>query len=233
MRRKRVPKSKETEVLVRCARKCCLCVGLHSDWDVKRGQVAHLDHDPANNSISNLVFLCLPHHDEYDSRSSQSKGITAAEVRRYRDKLHALIEKQRDAAEEAMAEISCHPAHADRASGEVKMLPPDFAELVQLASELALSSDREAEYNRLVRLSLKFDRPDLALRIALQLLILTSDREAACCEIFDFLFERCNLKSAEAMLPAFILSSNREAARKRILDAKREHLEATGPKQSY
>jgi len=34
------------------------------------------------------VWLCLEHHDEYDGSTSQSKGLTAAEVRHYRNRLH-------------------------------------------------------------------------------------------------------------------------------------------------
>jgi hypothetical protein len=48
-----------------------------------------LDGDRSNSEISNLAFLCLRHHDQYDSRTSQSKGLTKDEVRTYRDRLYA------------------------------------------------------------------------------------------------------------------------------------------------
>jgi len=38
--------------------------------------------------MSNLVFLCVEHHDRFDSRTSQSKNFTVEEVRLYRDQLH-------------------------------------------------------------------------------------------------------------------------------------------------
>lgn len=50
------------------------------------------DHDAANSSFDNLVFLCLSHHDEYDSKTSQSKGFTPDEVRRFRQELVTAIE---------------------------------------------------------------------------------------------------------------------------------------------
>lgn len=50
--------------------------------------MAHIDHDPANHAERNLVFLCLDHHDAFDSSPSQSKGITKEEVEFYRDKLY-------------------------------------------------------------------------------------------------------------------------------------------------
>jgi hypothetical protein len=79
----------EAEVLTRCRRKCCLCVFLENRDAVRRGQIAHLNRRRDDDRFDNLVWLCLDHHDEYDSRSSQSKGLTEAEVRRYRDRLIA------------------------------------------------------------------------------------------------------------------------------------------------
>jgi hypothetical protein len=38
--------------------------------------------------LENLVWLCLEHHDEFDSHTSQSKGLTPEEVRAYRDRLY-------------------------------------------------------------------------------------------------------------------------------------------------
>jgi hypothetical protein len=61
------------------------------DTTVKAGQLAHLDRDPNNNAADNLCFLCLPHHDEYDSRTSQSKGLSGKEVELYRDRLHQAL----------------------------------------------------------------------------------------------------------------------------------------------
>lgn len=89
--RKKVPVSTEAEVLVQSRRRCCVCYGLNRDDGVKRGQVAHLDGDRDNNASKNLAFLCLEHHDEYDSRTSQSKGLTQTEVEQYREELSYLF----------------------------------------------------------------------------------------------------------------------------------------------
>jgi hypothetical protein len=69
-------------------RHCCLCVFLDGKDTVVQGQIAHLNHDPSDSSFNNLVFLCLRHHDAYDTQTSQSKRLTANEVRRWRDKLY-------------------------------------------------------------------------------------------------------------------------------------------------
>lgn len=61
---------------------------------VKQIQIAHLDRDRENNNPDNLVALCLEHHDEYDSRRSQSKGIKIDEVKHYRGELDKIIQKQ-------------------------------------------------------------------------------------------------------------------------------------------
>lgn len=87
--------STETSVLVKSGRRCAICFGLHSDTRVQKGQIAHLDQDPSNSTETNLLFLCLLHHDEYDSRTSQAKGLTMEEVRHYRQQLYGFVEQQR------------------------------------------------------------------------------------------------------------------------------------------
>lgn len=86
--RKRTPEDTETDVLFASRRRCALCFGLFEDLDPKRGQIAHVDRNPANFVFENLAFLCLPHHDEYDSKTSQSKRFTPPELIRYRRLLY-------------------------------------------------------------------------------------------------------------------------------------------------
>lgn len=95
MGRKPIPPSIEIEVLTQSARRCCICFGLYQNFDVIKGQIAHLDHDNTNNKLDNLAFLCLDCHDEYDSKTSQSKGLTLQEVKRYRKLLYQEITKLR------------------------------------------------------------------------------------------------------------------------------------------
>lgn len=91
MSRGKLPAQAEEHVLLMSGRRCCVCFGLHGDTSVKRGQIAHLDRDPSNNSVENLTFLCLDHHDEYDSRTSQSKGLTIREIKRHRHGLYEFV----------------------------------------------------------------------------------------------------------------------------------------------
>lgn len=86
--RKKPTTTIEADVLERSRRRCCICFGLSRDVAVKRGQIAHLDGDRSNSSEENLAFLCFDHHDEYDSRMSQSKSFTMLEVKRYREELY-------------------------------------------------------------------------------------------------------------------------------------------------
>lgn len=86
-----IPPDVIADVLVTSRRRCCICFALADDSAEKSWQVAHLDHDASNNSVQNLVFLCLEHHDQYDSRTRQSKGLTVEEVRRYRAQLEPFV----------------------------------------------------------------------------------------------------------------------------------------------
>lgn len=87
-KRPKMPQDIETKVLTLSRRRCCLCFGLKADFDEKKGQIAHLDNNRANNKLENLAFLCLDHHDTYDSKTSQSKGIKGKEVKNYREELY-------------------------------------------------------------------------------------------------------------------------------------------------
>jgi len=88
MARKAVPKKIETEVLYSSKRICALCFGLKNDSREKRGQIAHLDQNPSNNSFDNLCWLCLEHHAEYDSRSRATKGYQINEVKKHRNNVY-------------------------------------------------------------------------------------------------------------------------------------------------
>lgn len=94
MSRKPISQEVETAVLTLSRRRCALCFGLHGDSEPKRGQVAHIDRNAENNAIKNLAFLCLPHHDEYDSTTRQSKGLTEPELRQYRQELYDFLEQR-------------------------------------------------------------------------------------------------------------------------------------------
>ena len=91
MNRKAIPRLIQEKVLTLCKRRCCLCYGIDNDIGEKRGQIAHLDRNSNNNKIDNLAFLCLHHHDAYDSKTSQSKNYTIEEVKNYRNKLNLEI----------------------------------------------------------------------------------------------------------------------------------------------
>jgi len=90
-KRIKLSKDREAEILVASHRRCCLCYFLDNEKKPQGGQIAHINHNPRNNHIENLVFLCLNHHDEYDSKTSQSKGFTEKEVTNYRDELYKLF----------------------------------------------------------------------------------------------------------------------------------------------
>src|SRR5580692_6775347 len=91
MARAKVHDNHQDEVLLRSRRRCCICFGLHGDLGVKQGQIAHLDHDNTNPDPDNLVFLCFNHHDQYDSKTSQSKALREGEVKHFRTELYHKI----------------------------------------------------------------------------------------------------------------------------------------------
>ncbi|MCA9008496.1 MAG: hypothetical protein KDB01_02060 [Planctomycetaceae bacterium] len=92
MSRKAIPDSVQTSILLKSRRRCCICFWLQGLDELKKGQIAHLDQNHENADEDNLVFLCLEHHDEYDGKTSVSKGLRESEVRRWRDELYREME---------------------------------------------------------------------------------------------------------------------------------------------
>ena len=80
-----------TNVLLKSRRRCAMCFGLNRDTEMKSGQIAHLDRKNTNADEDNLAFLCLNHHDEYDSQTSQRKGFTVNEVKAFRTELYQVL----------------------------------------------------------------------------------------------------------------------------------------------
>jgi hypothetical protein len=91
-RRKPVPDDIQQRIFDRSRRRCALCFHFNNDRTQKHGQLAHLDRDPSNFAEDNLVFLCLPHHDEYDTKRRQTKNLTIGEAKTARARLYKYIE---------------------------------------------------------------------------------------------------------------------------------------------
>jgi hypothetical protein len=53
--------------------------------------------------------MCFEHHDEYDTRTSQSKGWTVAEAKEYRQMLYGAIKSLRDAAVTSVEQFDYRP----------------------------------------------------------------------------------------------------------------------------
>lgn len=89
--RKKPTDNTTTELLGKCRRRCCMCFSLDRDTRQKNGQIAHIDRVSSNSSIDNLAYLCLEHHNAYDSKMSQSKNYTPHELLSYKAELENYI----------------------------------------------------------------------------------------------------------------------------------------------
>lgn len=137
-----------TDVLEKSGRRCGICYGLHGDSTCKRGQIAHLDHNHQNNKVDNLAFLCLEHHDEYDTRYSQSKSWTIQEVKRYRDSLYEEIAKLRNTAKRQIRATSSY---------QVPIYSTIFYTSVRLYELDAIDNNTGKKYNEVFAHSLLYD----------------------------------------------------------------------------
>lgn len=87
-----IPPDTAAEVLYLGDRTCCVCN--------ERGravQIHHLDEDPSNNDVDNLVALCLLCHDDTQLSGGFGRKLNEPLVRKYRTEWYATIKKRRDA----------------------------------------------------------------------------------------------------------------------------------------
>lgn len=83
-----VPENLQAQLKFNCRNRCAICAIMNDDFNAKVGQIAHIDHNHSNSlDYNNLVWLCLEHHDQYDSRTSQSKNYRPDEIRMYKKQL--------------------------------------------------------------------------------------------------------------------------------------------------
>lgn len=158
MARKSLPSSIEREVLTQSARRCCICFSLYQKIDVIKGQIAHLDHDNTNNKLDNLAFLCLNCHDDYDSKTSQSKGLTQQEVKRYRQLLYQEITNLRNRRRtqgeglitDQYKEVANQAMEREQAPSQSKVLNQDTLKQASSSEQPdCLSSELEKDYSSL------------------------------------------------------------------------------------
>lgn len=120
--RRPIPDATQTAVLAASRRRCCLCAALHKDFEVKQGQLAHLDQDSSNADFDNLAFLCLAHHDQYDSQTSQSKGFTIGEVKAHRELLYRGFAESDDVTKSGASRALSSPQEFEFLDAKLKLL---------------------------------------------------------------------------------------------------------------
>ena len=104
----------------------------------RRGGISTSDRDPSNSTAENLAFLCLQHHDAYDSKRSQSKGFTPDELRRYKESLHRTFHDHvLDVADTAAAH-----SPATSLSAECRLILESLTEINRLAPPAWVVHDR-------------------------------------------------------------------------------------------
>lgn len=94
-KRPAVPINTESELLIKSKRRCVLCFAFNDDCGVKDGQIAHVNRNREENEIDNLAYLCLEHHNKYDSTMRLTKSIKESELKAHRAELYAYLENNK------------------------------------------------------------------------------------------------------------------------------------------
>ena len=88
IKRKNIPTKKADEVMFQSDLLCCVC-------ESRGDHVHHLNNDPGNNDLDNLVLLCFKHHSEVTSRGGLSRRLSPELLRKYRTLLYRKVETKR------------------------------------------------------------------------------------------------------------------------------------------
>jgi hypothetical protein len=188
--RPKTPRAVEEKVLTMSARRCALCYGLDGSLRECAGQIAHVDRDRANAKLANLAYLCLTHHDTYDAKTSQSKGLVPAELLHYRSELY-----------EAIARKDHH--RASRATGPQRAGP----------------SNRALEHDRKVFRSFARALSEDMLEIVLEKLVVQRGTHQSHLDMIDAFLKYHVTESDRFLLPELQESLDQAAATFRTLRA--------------
>lgn len=90
-----IPKALATEVMFAADSTCCVCCE-----NGKAVQIHHIDGNPSNNTLENLVVLCLEHHNQTQMSGGFGRKLDASLVTRYRDEWLEDLEWRRAQANE-------------------------------------------------------------------------------------------------------------------------------------
>lgn len=80
VKRIKIPESISAEILFLCRNTCCICGA-----QLVHLQIHHIDKDPSNNDIDNLIVLCLNCHANVHSKSNMGISFSPTLLKKYRD----------------------------------------------------------------------------------------------------------------------------------------------------
>jgi len=86
--RRSIPERVASRVMFMADQLCCAC---HSRGD----HIHHIDGNPENNDVDNLVLLCFTHHDEVTTKEGIRRRLTPGVLRRYRTQLYREVQHKR------------------------------------------------------------------------------------------------------------------------------------------
>lgn len=88
-KRTKIPESTSANVIFKSDRACCIC---HKRIPF---QINHINRDPSDNKEENLCVLCLTHHNQFESSSRISKGLSPELLRKYKREWEYTVQKRR------------------------------------------------------------------------------------------------------------------------------------------
>jgi hypothetical protein len=91
-KRVKIPQGISDSIMFESDRTCCICqksgLAVHTH---------HIDENPTNNSLENLVVLCLEDHAQVSTKQTMGKGISHSLLKKYKVEWCAVVRSRREA----------------------------------------------------------------------------------------------------------------------------------------
>ena len=85
----KIPEKTKSELIFKTNNSCCIC-------QTPFIQIHHLDGDPSNNELNNLIGLCPNCHSQAESKFKMTNNLTSVRLKQIRDKWYSYCEYRKE-----------------------------------------------------------------------------------------------------------------------------------------
>lgn len=121
--RRKIPEKVSASVVYKNDRACCVC---HKRLPF---QINHINRNPTDNREENLCVLCLNHHNQFESKSTISKGLTPELLRKYKVEWEYIVRKRREKEYGGLHQVVYKKSNMDFIKSQIELVSYEIMSL--------------------------------------------------------------------------------------------------------